>query len=93
LIVEGGSDSSNNTTSSDDEEEETYVPSPQGRGKSVAGGSRGDRRTTKIDDDEEEDEKGEEVFDVDEIMPQSYVDMGALYFRIPQNPAWRKKVS
>jgi hypothetical protein len=89
LTVEGGSDSSNNTTSSDDEEEETYVPSPQGQGKRVVGGSRGVNRATEI---EEEEEGEEEVFHVDEIMPLSHVDMGALSFIIPQNPAWMEKV-
>jgi hypothetical protein len=92
LTVEGGSDSSNNTTSSDDEEEETYVPSPQGQGKRVVGGSRGVSRAAEIEEEEEEEEGEEEVFDVDEIMPLSHVDMGALSFRIPQNPAWMEKV-
>jgi hypothetical protein len=26
-------------------------------------------------------------------LPLSYVDMGALVFRVPQNPTWREKVS
>jgi hypothetical protein len=30
---------------------------------------------------------------VDEILPWSCVDMGALSFRVPQNLAWRDKVS
>jgi hypothetical protein len=34
-----------------------------------------------------------EVFDVEDILPPSYVDMGALVFRVPQNPGWREKVS
>jgi hypothetical protein len=41
------------------------------------------------DDGEEE----EEVFDVKEINPPNYVDMGHLVFRAPTNPTWRVKVS
>jgi hypothetical protein len=41
------------------------------------------------DDGEEE----EEVFDVEEINPPNYVDMGPLVFRVPTNPTWRVKVS
>jgi hypothetical protein len=41
------------------------------------------------DDGEEE----EEVFDMEEINPPNYVDMGPLMFRAPTNPTWRVKVS
>jgi hypothetical protein len=41
------------------------------------------------DDGEEE----EEVFDVKEINPPNYVDMGPLLLRAPTNPLWRVKVS
>jgi hypothetical protein len=41
------------------------------------------------DDGEEE----EEMFDVEEINPPNYVDMGHLVFRAPTNPTWRVKVS
>jgi hypothetical protein len=41
------------------------------------------------DDGEEE----EEVFDMDEINPPNYVDMGPLVLRTPTNPSWRVKVS
>jgi hypothetical protein len=33
------------------------------------------------------------VFDVEEILPPSYVDIGPLVFRVPSNPTWRVKVS
>jgi hypothetical protein len=42
-------------------------------------------------DDNDGDEE-EEVFDVEDILPPSYVDMGALVFRVPQNPRWREKI-
>jgi hypothetical protein len=41
------------------------------------------------DDGEEE----EEVFDMEEINPPNYVDMGPSMFRAPTNPTWRVKVS
>jgi hypothetical protein len=41
------------------------------------------------DDGEEE----EEVFDVKEINPPNYVDMGPLMLRAHTNPLWRVKVS
>jgi hypothetical protein len=41
------------------------------------------------DDGEEE----EEVFDVEEINPPNYVDMGPLVFKASTNPTWRVKVS
>jgi hypothetical protein len=53
-----------------------------------------------IDDEiEEEVEEGadgeeeEDVFDVKEIKPPNYIDMGPLVFRAPINPIWRVKVS
>jgi hypothetical protein len=33
------------------------------------------------------------VFDVEEINPPNYVDMGPLVFRVPSNPTWRVKMS
>jgi hypothetical protein len=41
------------------------------------------------DDGKEE----EEMFDVEEINPPNYVDMGSLVFRAPTNPTWWVKVS
>jgi hypothetical protein len=43
-------------------------------------------------DGDDEEEEGE-VFDVEEINPPNYVDMGPLVFRVPSNPTWRVKVS
>jgi hypothetical protein len=43
------------------------------------------------DDDYGEEE--EEVFDVKEINPPNYVDMGPLVLRAPTNPSWRVNVS
>jgi hypothetical protein len=51
------------------------------------------------DEIEEEAEEGadgeeeEEMFDVKEINPPNYVDMGPLVFRAPTNPTWRANVS
>jgi hypothetical protein len=42
-----------------------------------------------VDGDEEE----EEVFDVEEINPPNYVDMGPLVFRARANPTWRVKIN
>jgi hypothetical protein len=73
LTVEGGSDSSHNTANSNDEKE-TYVPSPRGRGKVIAGASGSGSRAVEIQEEEEEGE--EEIFDVEEINPSSYIHMG-----------------
>jgi hypothetical protein len=82
FTVEGGSNSSHNTTSSDDEEEETYVPSPRGWGKDIAGGSDSCSRAAEIqegeEEGEEEEEGVEEIFDVEEITSSSYMHMGTL---------------
>jgi hypothetical protein len=37
-------------------------------------------------DEEDEGEEDEEIFDVEEINPSSYVDIGLLDFRAPMNP-------
>jgi hypothetical protein len=55
----------------EDVEGETYIPSPQARDE-IEGESDGNEE--------------EEVFDVEDILPPSYVGMGALVFRVPQNP-------
>jgi hypothetical protein len=84
----------------DDLEDDTYVPSPRApihdRGKGLASASEsGAARDEEIEEEVEEDDGDEEekVFDVEDILPPSYVDMGALVFRVPQNPIWREKVS
>jgi hypothetical protein len=43
--------------------------------------------------DGDEGEEEEEVFDVEEINPPNYVDMGPLVLRATTNPSWRVKVS
>jgi hypothetical protein len=55
-----------------------------GKGKGLASAS----GSGVVGEDEED-----ETFDVDEIICQSYADMEALSFRVPQNLVWRKKVS
>jgi hypothetical protein len=81
----------------DDVEDDTYVPSPRapfcGRGKGIASASgSGAARDEEIEEEAEEDGE-EEVFDVEEICPPSYVDMRPLMFRVPSNPTWRVNVS
>jgi hypothetical protein len=80
----------------DDVEDETYVLSPRahGRGKGLAScsGSGATRDDEEIEEEAEGDEE-EEVFDVEEILPPSYVNIGPLVFRVPSNPTWRVKVS
>jgi hypothetical protein len=79
----------------DDVEDETYVPSPRAqphsRGKGIAGGS----GAAEIEEEGggDEGEEDEEIFDVEEINPPSYVDIGHLGFRVPTNPTWRVRVS
>jgi hypothetical protein len=64
-----------------------------------ASGSRAERDEDIEEDDgndvadgDDGEEEGE-VFDVKEINPPNYVDMGPLVFRVPSNPTWRVKVS
>jgi hypothetical protein len=80
----------------DDVEDETYVLSPRahGRGKGLASGSgSGATRDDEEIEEEAEGDEEEEVFDVEEILPPSYVNIGPLVFRVPSNPTWRVKVS
>jgi hypothetical protein len=64
----------------------------------IASGS-GEGRDDEFEEDAEEgtdgddDEEEEDVFDVKEINPPNYVDMGPLVFRATTNPTWRVKVS
>jgi hypothetical protein len=82
----------------DDVVDDTYVPSPRapihGRGKGLASASSsGVARDEEIEEAEEDDGDGEEeVFDIEEILPPSYADMGPLMFRVTSNPTWRVKV-
>jgi hypothetical protein len=83
----------------DDVEDETYVPSPRaqphGRGNGIASGSGGGSGAIEMEEEGggDEGEEEEEIFDVEEINPPSYVDIGHLGFREPTNPTWRASVS
>jgi hypothetical protein len=39
----------------------------------------------------DDDEKDEEIFDIEEINPTSYIHMGTPTFWLPLNPNWREK--
>jgi hypothetical protein len=74
----------------EDVEGETYIPSPRtppthGKGKGNAGASDSGAARDEIEEESDGNEE-EEVFDVEDILPPSYVGMGALVFRVPQNP-------
>jgi hypothetical protein len=91
-------DSNDNISSDKDVEDETYVPSPRARphGKGLASAS--DSGVTRDEEIEEEDdgdegEEDEKIFDVEEINPSSYVDIGPLDFRSHTNPTCRVRVS
>jgi hypothetical protein len=91
-------DPNDNISSDEDVEDETYVPSPRacphGKGLVSASGS-GATKDEEIEeqDDGDEGEEDEEIFDVEEINPPSYVDIGLFDFRAPTNPTWRMRVS
>jgi hypothetical protein len=103
MIISGDPNPDNSSSSSDDDiEDDTYVHSPWARphekGLASASGS-GAGRDDEIEEEAEEGANGddgeeeEEVFDVKEINPPNYVDMGPLLLRAPTNPLWRVKVS
>jgi hypothetical protein len=103
MTISGDPNPDNSSSSSDDDiENDTYVPSPQARphGKGLASVSgNGAGRDGEIEEEAEEGANGdegeeeEEVFDVEEINPPNYVDMGPLVLRAPTNPSWRVKIS
>jgi hypothetical protein len=103
MTISGDSNPDNSSSSSDDDiEDDTYVPSPRAhphrKGLASANGS-GASRDDEIEEEAEEGADGddgkeeEEVFDVKEINPPNYVDMGPLVFRATTNPTWRVNVS
>jgi hypothetical protein len=55
--------------------------------------SRDDEIEEKTEEGADDGDEEEEVFDVEEINPSNYVDMGPLVFRAPTNPTWRMNVS
>jgi hypothetical protein len=97
MVISGDANSDNSSNSPDDDiEDDTYVPSPRarphGKGLASASGS-GVRRDDEIEEEAEEGADGdegeeeEEVFDMEEINPPNYVDMGPLVLRAPTNPS------
>jgi hypothetical protein len=93
-----------NSSSEDEVEDETYVPSPRahphdkGLSSASSSGAARDEEIEVEDDgndgaDGDDGEEEGEVFDVEEINPPNYVDMGPLVFRVSSNPTWRVKVS
>jgi hypothetical protein len=90
-------DPNDNISSDEDVEDETYVPSPRahphGKGLTSASGN-GATRDEEIEeeDDGDEGEEDKKIFDVEEINPSSYVDIGHLDFRAPTNLTWRVRV-
>jgi hypothetical protein len=96
MTISGDPNPDNSSSSSDaDIEDDTYVPSPwahpHGKGLASASGN-GTARDDEIEEEADSEEE-EEVFDVEEINPPNYVDMGPLVFRAPMNPTWRARVS
>jgi hypothetical protein len=98
MMIDDDLDPNDNISSDEDVKDETYVPSPQARphdkGLASASGS-GATRDEEIEeeDDGADGEEEEEIFNVEEIKPPNYVDMGPLLFRAPSNPTWRVRVS
>jgi hypothetical protein len=103
ITISGDPNPDNSSSSSDDDiEDDTYVPSPRARphGKGLASASGSEvGRDDEIEKEAEEGADGdngeeeEEMFDVEEINPPNYIDMGPLVLREPTNPLWRVKVS
>jgi hypothetical protein len=102
----GSSNSSSDDDVEDDTYMPSPRAYPHGKGKSLAstsgsGAARDEEIEEEVEGDDgdggeevEKEEEGEgETFDVEEITPTSYVDMGNPVFRQPLNPDWRKKVS
>jgi hypothetical protein len=100
MTIDGDPNLDNSSSSSDDDiVDGTYVSSPRarphGKGLASASGS-GVGRDDEVEEEAKEGADGEEeedVFDVEEINPPNYVDMGPLVLRAPTNPSWRVKVS
>jgi hypothetical protein len=93
MMIGDDPDPNDNSSSDKDVEDETYVPSPWARphGKGLASAS-GSGTTRDEEIEEEDDDEGEEdgeIFDVEQINPPLYVDIGPLDFRAPTNPTWR----
>jgi hypothetical protein len=100
--------SANNSSEDDDVDDDTYMPSPWAgpHEKGFTGASSNKVATDEEEIEEEEDggydndgaeddddEEDQEVFDVEEINPTSYIHMGTPIFWLPLNPDWREKIS
>jgi hypothetical protein len=94
MTIEGA----HNSVGEEDSSDETYIPSPQvlphGKGKGLASASGSGAARDEIEEESDggdgnDGDEEEKVFDVEDILPSSYVDMGALVFMVPQNPGWR----
>jgi hypothetical protein len=109
MTISGDPNPSANISSKDDHvEDDSYIPSPLAhpheKGLASASGSGAARDEEEIEEEEDggngndgakgvDDEEDEEVFDVEEINPTSYIHMGTLDFWLPLNPDWREKIS
>jgi hypothetical protein len=104
MTISGDPNPSANSSSEDDDmEDDTYMSSPRahphGKGLTSASGSGATRDEEEIEEEEDGEnendgaEEDEEVFDVEEISPTSYIHMGTPVFRLPLNPDWREKIS
>jgi hypothetical protein len=103
MTISDDSNPDNSSSNSDDDiKDDTYVPSPRAspheKGLASASGS-GAARDAEVEEEAEKGDDGgdgeeeDEVFDVKEINPPNYVDMGPLVFKVPTNPTWRVNVS
>jgi hypothetical protein len=91
MTIDDDPDRNDNNSSDEDVEDETYVSSPwahpHGKGLASASGSEATRdEEIEEEDNSDEGEVDEEIFDVEEINPPSYVDIGPLDFRALMNP-------
>jgi hypothetical protein len=109
MTINGNPNPSANSSSEDDDvEDDTYMPSPRahphGKGLASASSSGAVRDEEEIEEEEgggngndgaegDDDEENEDVFDVEEINPTSYIHMGTPIFWLPLNPNWREKIS
>jgi hypothetical protein len=84
---------SSSNSSDDDIEVDTCIPSPwtqpHGKGNGLASASGSGAARDEIERGDEE----EEIFEIEEINPSSYVHMVTPTLRQPQNLDWREKIS
>jgi hypothetical protein len=96
-IVGAQSSHGEEESSDEDVEDETCVPSPttpshgKEKGLATASASRPTRDEVESEDESDNGNEGagvdeEDIFDVEEIIPQAYVHMGTPSYQQPQNP-------